>query len=108
MTHMPAVIRPAAQSPEVALAIRVYGNSVRLEIVVALRRGSCRRAELVDRTRLTAEAVTAQLRELQALGLVHGEVLPGQGRPMLYSLNHSRADDLLHALTTYASGKASA
>ena len=102
MTHMPAVIRPAAQSPEVALAIRVYGNSVRLEIVVALRRGSCRRAELVDRTRLTAEA------ELQALGLVHGEVLPGQGRPMLYSLNHSRADDLLHALTTYASGKASA
>lgn len=101
MTSMPAVIHPAAQPPDVVMASRVFGNTVRLEIIRALGRGPGRRAEIVDRTGLTADTLTPQLRELHEVGVVHIETLPGRGRPVLYTLDTTRTRTLMDALNTY-------
>lgn len=108
MNNMPAVVRPEGQSDLVAQAAKVFGNTVRLSIISALKYGKGRRGEIVDRTGLTGDTISTQLRELQDLGVVRSEVLPGRGRPVLYSLNETRARELYNALGAYALGETSA
>lgn len=108
MNNMPAVVRPKGQSPLVAQAAIVFGNTVRLSIIRALKNGPGRRGEIVERTGLGVDTLSTQLRELQDLGVVHAAVIPGRGRPMLYSLNEARVQELYSALGAYALGEASA
>lgn len=108
MNNMPAVVRPEGQPELVAQAAIVFGNTVRLSIIRALRYGAGRRGEIVERTGLGVDTLSTQLRELQDLGVVHGAVIPGRGRPMLYSLNEARVQELYRALGAYALGEASA
>ncbi|WP_390886884.1 hypothetical protein [Kocuria rosea] len=63
---------------------------------------------MVERTGLGVDTLSTQLRELQDLGVLHGAVISGRGRPMLYSLNKARVRELHNALGAYTLGEASA
>lgn len=108
MNTMPSVARPEGQPELVAQAAMVFGNTVRLSIIHALRHRAGRRGEIVERTRLSVDTLSTQLRELQDLGVVHCAVIPGRGRPMLYSLNETRLRELHNALGVYTLREASA
>lgn len=104
MNNMPAVVRPEGQPPLVAQGAIVFGNTVRLSIIRALRNGPARRREIVERTGLGVDTLSNQLRELQDLGVIHAAVIAGRGRPMIYSLNEARLQELYSALGAYALG----
>ena len=57
MSSVPSVVRPAGQPDLVAEAAKVFGNTVRLSIVNALRQGPALRADLVERTGLPAKTL---------------------------------------------------
>ena len=101
MNSVPSVVRPAGQPDLVAEAAKVFGNTVRLSIINALRRGPALRADLVERTGLPAKTLGAQLAELEAMDAVKAEAQQSRGRPMLYYANHARLERLLSALTQY-------
>lgn len=101
MNPVPSVVRPAGQPDLVAEAAKVFGNTVRLSIINALRQGPALRAELVGRTGLPAQTLGAQLAELEAMDAVKAEAQHSRGRPMLYYANHARLERLLLALTQY-------
>lgn len=101
MNSVPSVVRPAGQPDLVAEAAKVFGNTVRLSIINALRQGPALRAELVARTGLPAQTLGAQLTELEAMDAVKAEAQHSRGRPMLYYANHARLERLLLALTQY-------
>ena len=106
MNSVPSVVRPQGQSDLVAQAAKVFGNTVRLSIVNALKEGPALRADLVVHTGLPAKTLGAQLAELEALGAVRAEAQPSRGRPMLYYVNHAQLETLLSALTEYVLGGA--
>ena len=101
MNSVPSVVHPAGQPDLVAEAAKVFGNTVRLSIINALRQGPALRAELVGRTGLPAQTLGAQLAELEAMDAVKAEAQHSRGRPMLYYANHARLERLLLALTQY-------
>jgi DNA-binding HxlR family transcriptional regulator len=101
MNSVPSVVRPAGQPDLVAEAAKVFGNTVRLSIINALRQGPALRAELVERTGLPAKTLGAQLAELEAMDAVKAEAQHSRGRPMLYYANHARLEGLMSALTQY-------
>ena len=101
MDSVPSVVRPAGQPDLVAEAAKVFGNTVRLSIINALRQGPALRADLVERTGLPAKTLGAQLTELEAMDAVKAEAQQSRGRPMLYYANHARLERLLSALTQY-------
>jgi DNA-binding HxlR family transcriptional regulator len=104
MNPVPSVVHPAGQPELVAQAAKVFGNTVRLSIINALKQGPALRADLVAQTGLPAKTLGAQLTELEALGAVKAEVQHSRGRPMLYYANHAQLEKLLSALTEYALG----
>lgn len=108
MNTMPSVVRPEGQPELVTQAALVFGNTVRLSIIHALKHREGRRGEIVKRTGLSVDTLSTQLRELQDLDVVHGAVIPGRGRPMLYSLNETRLRELHNALGVYTLREASA
>lgn len=104
MNSVPSVVRPAGQPDLVAEASKVFGNTVRLSIINALRQGPALRVDLVERTGLPAKTLGAQLTELEAVGVVKAEAQQSRGRPMLYYANHAQLERLLSALTQYVVG----
>lgn len=104
MNPVPSVVRPKGQPDLVVQAAKVFGNTVRLSIINALKQGPALRADLVSRTGLTAKTLGSQLTELEVAGAVRAEVQQGRGRPMLYYANHTQLAELLTALAEYALG----
>ena len=101
MNPVPSVVRPAGQPDLVAQAAKVFGNTVRLSIISALKQGPALRTDLVAQTGLPAKTLGAQLVELEALGAVKAEAQHSRGRPMLYYANQPKLEELLSTLSQY-------
>ncbi|MEL7978388.1 helix-turn-helix domain-containing protein [Isoptericola sp. F-RaC21] len=105
---MPRRIDPPADRPElVQLAVTVFGNEAKHEIVRYLADGQASYlGAIVEGTRLPRSTVTPHLSELEDLGVVIGDIPHGQrkGRSVLYTVNRERMAELLEAWVTYVFG----
>ncbi|MFC8598969.1 ArsR/SmtB family transcription factor [Isoptericola sp. NPDC057191] len=106
---MPKKIAPPADRPEeVEVAITVFGNEVKNEIVRCLA-GFPEGAflgDVVTRTALPRSTVAPHLAELEQLGVVGADIPPGQrqGRSVRYSVTRARVAELLTTWVTHTFG----
>lgn len=101
ISSMPAIIHPMGQPDSVAEAAKVFGNTVRLSILHALRQGPALRGELARLTGVSSKTLGSQLAELEGLKVVSSEPQGGRGQPLLYYIDHTRLHGLLSALSEY-------
>ncbi|MCP3425183.1 ArsR family transcriptional regulator [Rothia sp. AR01] len=92
------------QSPEVLAAVYSFGNALRLAIIRRLQDGPKFRAEIIGDLDVSWTSASHQLQYLREQGLVIAEQVPGVGRPVRYSLDPERVDEVLQAFLAYFRG----
>ncbi|WP_277212358.1 ArsR/SmtB family transcription factor [Isoptericola croceus] len=101
------IAKPAGRPDEVELAVAVFGNQVKHEIVRYLSsRDPAFFGDVAAGTELSRSTLSPHLAELEDLGVVVVDVPRGQrrGRSVRYSVDRERVGQLLQAWLTYAFG----
>jgi predicted transcriptional regulator len=70
--------------------IALLADPTRRGIIAALAMGPKRPSRLARELGLSPQAIARQMRLLEEAGLVVGHQVPGDGRAVLYTINHGR------------------
>jgi ArsR family transcriptional regulator, arsenate/arsenite/antimonite-responsive transcriptional repressor / arsenate reductase (thioredoxin) len=70
--------------------IALLADPTRRRIIAALAMGPRRPSRLARELELSPQAIARQMRLLEEAGLVVGHQVPGDGRAVLYTINHRR------------------
>ena len=89
------------QSKEVADAIFILGNTLRVGILRALGGGPKSRAEIASALDVTSGAMSSQIQLLEDHGLVTTKVMRAAGRPIMHALNTKKLKRFEDALLGY-------
>ena len=98
---VPNMLRVEDQSDAVHRAVILYGNTVRVGIIRALRQGITDRNVISERLGIGVDNLGRQLNALVEEGIIEADTLPGRGRPLRFTLNREAAERLHKSLTDY-------
>lgn len=101
MEGVPHMLRVKDQSDEIHQAVILYGNTVRVGILRALRQGITDRNVISERLGIGVDNLGRQLNVLVEEGIIEAETQPGRGRPISYTLNREAAERLHKSLNDY-------